>query len=773
MDSVYKKYLINSLTPECIFFDNELNILHINGNIEYYLNSKAETPLNLESIFSQQIITIIRNYIESQSKNSIGDCKTKIFDYNNSLIHLSKTNLIDLTTFLLTFYKLDLGNNTNSISPKYSFDTTELYEKPQISTNNHIFNLIEDLLHQNKNFESRITNLTAQLKSAQTLNQNANSLNNDLYNLLNYTEIAIIFLDKNLNIRLFSESIKKHFLIDKTDIGTPFLKISQKFPNRSKKDFNKIIKKVISSHKPIELEVVFPGRKTYLKRIIPYWTFENTLDGVIISYVDISKTKDLQNDLQLILDHLPGLVFYKDGKNNLIKVNEMLAKEHNTTKNRLEGKSCFDLYQKELAQAYLKDDLEIIKSGKSKLNIIEPWVTPQGRKWINTNKILIKDNNVHKILGVSIDITELIQIEEDLRSSEKRLMDIAKSTSDWFWEVDKTGVYTYCSSGVKNVLGYYPNEVLGKSPLEFMPKDEANRIGEIFKGHLLSKKPIKNLINYNLTKDGTLICLLTNGVPILDNKNNLIGFRGADKDITSQINAEDELKKTLKQLESSNNELSQFAYIASHDLQEPINTIIGFLTLLNETKMNLQSNEADKIIKTVIDSSFRMKELIQAILNHSLLGESNDLESFSLTKLFSNLFQDISSLIKQRNAIVTLNSIPEKIIGYKANIYLLFKNLITNAIKFNKSSTPTIKISCVETEGYYHFLVKDNGIGIDNKNQDKIFNIFHRLHPRKEYDGVGIGLANCRKIVEMHNGKIWVESKEGLGSNFNFTIEIL
>jgi light-regulated signal transduction histidine kinase (bacteriophytochrome) len=229
-----------------------------------------------------------------------------------------------------------------------------------------------------------------------------------------------------------------------------------------------------------------------------------------------------------------------------------------------------------------------------------------------------------------------------------------------------------------------------------------------------------------------------------------------------------ELKNT--ELERKNKELEQFAFIASHDLQEPLRTIGGFVDLLNKQYYGKLDAKADKYINYILQASDRMKILIKDLLDFSRIGVKKEFEPIDCTIMLHEVLADLGKAIKETNADIKSDPLPV-ISGYSTEIQQLFQNLITNAIKFRKKDTrPQIRISAKRIKGYWEFAFRDNGIGIDEKHNEKIFIIFQRLHTRGEYKGSGIGLSHCKKIVELHGGKIWVQSAPGDGSTFNFTI---
>lgn len=241
-------------------------------------------------------------------------------------------------------------------------------------------------------------------------------------------------------------------------------------------------------------------------------------------------------------------------------------------------------------------------------------------------------------------------------------------------------------------------------------------------------------------------------------------------EITERKKAEEKLKKYAEDLKNSNTELERFAYVASHDLQEPLRMVSSFLNLLEEELDGKLNETSREYIRFAVDGAGRMKTLVNDLLQYSRVGSNK--EVFTVTDL-NEIMQYVTRVleedIEKSQAIITVSTLPV-IMANKTLISQLFMNLVSNALKYHGGEAPKIEVGFSEKLGNYIFYVKDNGLGIDPKYFDKIFIIFQRLHNKTEYSGTGIGLAISKKIVEIHKGKIWVESEEGKGSKFYFSI---
>lgn len=231
------------------------------------------------------------------------------------------------------------------------------------------------------------------------------------------------------------------------------------------------------------------------------------------------------------------------------------------------------------------------------------------------------------------------------------------------------------------------------------------------------------------------------------------------------------LKRALAVVEEKNKELEQFAFVASHDLQEPLRMVTSFLTRLNNKYKDQLDDKARQYIHFAVDGAARMRTIILDLLEFSRVSNTtNEFGSVDMNELLKEVLQLNSKLIDEKEVVIENNELPE-IYAAKVSLQQVLQNLIGNAIKYQKSGAkPVIRIHAVETEEHWQFSVSDNGIGIEPRYFDKIFVLFQRLHNKTEYTGTGIGLALCKKIVEHHHGSIWVESEPGDGSTFHFTI---
>jgi light-regulated signal transduction histidine kinase (bacteriophytochrome) len=251
---------------------------------------------------------------------------------------------------------------------------------------------------------------------------------------------------------------------------------------------------------------------------------------------------------------------------------------------------------------------------------------------------------------------------------------------------------------------------------------------------------------------------------------NIVGTGTMIAEISGQKQTQESLEKLANDLKRSNLELERFASIASHDLKEPLRTITSFATLLSSRYQGKLGNDADDFINFMVDSAERMKRLIDNLLDYAHAGlQLQRDKAIHCNRVVEQTLKNLRLMIQEKKAEITCEPLPT-IHADAVQIGQLFQNLIGNAIKYNRSEPPRVHIHCERQGPMWLFSIRDNGIGIETGQTEKIFEIFRRLHGRTDYAGSGVGLAVCKKTVEAHGGKIWVSSKPGEGSTFYFTL---
>ena len=379
--------------------------------------------------------------------------------------------------------------------------------------------------------------------------------------------------------------------------------------------------------------------------------------------------------------------------------------------------------------------------------------------------------------GAAIAMSNAMQLEKlqaknaELYSVKERYRNLVESTSDWAWEVDHTGAYTYASPKLESLLGYQPSEVIGRTPFEFMPLGEAERVKHIFINHILKdEQPINKLVNVNQHKNGHDVILETSGVPFYDEEGIFMGYRGIDRDITHRINSEQVLLNAKTVAEDANLAKSEFIFRMSHELRTPLNAILGFGQLLEMTVNNFTEQQKNNV-KEILDAGHHLLILINDVLDLAKI-ESGKLEVEIEETDVGDILQQCTHLVTSQldECYIELidNISPYKHIVQADPIRLkqVLLNLLSNAIKYN-CYQGRVSLNCeVINEQHLRIIVADTGEGISEEELTKIFSPYERLKASKNIQGTGIGLSITKHLTELMGGTIGVHSVLGEGSSF-------
>lgn len=357
-----------------------------------------------------------------------------------------------------------------------------------------------------------------------------------------------------------------------------------------------------------------------------------------------------------------------------------------------------------------------------------------------------------------------------------RLASIVESTHDAIIGETLEGEVTSWNNGAEQMFGYSPQESIGQYMTFLYPPDRMPEHPVIVE-KLQRGIPIKNFETVRRRKDGQDIHVSVTISPIIDRWGNLNGASKIVRDISQQKDLENllaiqnlTLAAHAASLKQSNEDLEQFAYIASHDLQEPLRTIHGFTQLLADRYKDHLDDQGKEFMGFLTDGANRMQTLIQDLLKYSRI-QAQELNPVPVNgeEVLNEMLEHLRMVIEDKQASITHDPLPI-IQTDRSHFQHLLQNLITNAMKFHGPKPPHIHVSAQERANEWLFSVQDNGIGIGSEYFERIFLPFKRLHTREEYQGTGIGLAICKKIVERRGGRIWVESEAGSGSKFSFTL---
>jgi PAS domain S-box-containing protein len=464
---------------------------------------------------------------------------------------------------------------------------------------------------------------------------------------------------------------------------------------------------------------------------------------------------------------------------------------------RIKGYSANEIIGKHFSTFYTSEDLEDKKPERElKIAIAtgkyeeEGWRVRKNGSVFWANVVITALFNEHnKHIGfskVTRDLTDKKDNEESLRRSEERYRSLVEQVTDYgIFMLDERGKIISWNEGARRIAGYQESEIIGKYFSIFYPEEDILNGKPAYELKVAREEGKYEEEGWRIRKDGGVFWASVVITAVYNNDGIHVGFSKVTRDLTERKEAEralresyeryrllaDELKITNQELSYANEELEQFTSIVSHDLQEPIRTIKSFLQLIDIKLSKEQNEDLKTYINKAITAADRMRELIRNLLHYSQLSKGEMVEEkVHVEDLINEAIQNVKTSVEKSNAQITIETDVDTIEGDRVQLVQVIQNLLSNALKFTNSETPKIRISTFRENGHVKFGVSDNGIGIDEADMSKVFDIFRRLHTKKEYPGTGIGLAICKKIVDRHGGRIWPESKPGKGTTFYFTL---
>jgi PAS domain S-box-containing protein len=365
------------------------------------------------------------------------------------------------------------------------------------------------------------------------------------------------------------------------------------------------------------------------------------------------------------------------------------------------------------------------------------------------------------------DITETKTAEAKLRESEELFSTLARLSPVGLFRTDMNGIITYWNEKLLKITGMSADNIAGKNCLNGIYEEDKGWVEKAWNDFIKSECSLNIQFRFKHA-NGAFIWVIGQAEIIT---------RGTKKeilctltDVNSMKIIESELKNSLSLLEQSNKELEQFAYVASHDLQEPLRMVSSYTQLLAKKYKDVISGDGVGYINFAVDGAQRMQLLINDLLDYSRITRQNHLlEPISTSRVLGVVISNLRKKIEESGAIITNDHLPQ-VLGNEQQLIRVFQNLLDNAIKYHGDEAPMVHVSAQPQEDRYCFSIKDNGIGIDGEYKDKVFEIFERLHSTSAYPGTGIGLSICKKVIEKLGGEIWIEPNKDKGVTFYFTL---
>jgi len=617
--------------------------------------------------------------------------------------------------------------------------------------------------------------------------------------------VGVSVLDKKRNVAYHNPSLGKILGLSKDDL------ISKKFVNR---------KYVYSNMKELSFDEI-PSNKAFNEKKLVHeeigvikednsiiWTMVSATPlpfsdlSVIIVTSDITARKNVEEDLKrhaALLDVSYEAIFSWNFEDGILSWNQGAETLYGYNKEESIGSNSHNLLKTKFPMD-LNEFIEKLKKDKIWSGELVH-TRKDGRRIIVESRLqLIKENSGEiVVIETNRDITDrkkseiklketLDNLEEIVEERTKELelandynRNLIETSLDPLVTIGPDGKITDVNKATEKVTGYLREELVGTDFANYFTEPDKAEKGyeQVFQYGLVRDYPLE--IRH---KNGNLTPVLYNASIYRNGTGEVVGVFAAARDVTERKKAEKELREYWENLEEevklrteelakSNADLEQFAYVASHDLREPLRMITSFLQLLDRRYSGQLDSDAREFIDFAVDGAKRLDKMIIDLLEYSRIANKEMMFSeVDFEKVMDQVNLNLNVIIYENNAEVTYDYLPKGVMADENQMIILLQNLVGNAIKYRSKEKPKIHISAQKDKKFFTFNVKDNGIGMESKYLERIFTIFQRLHTHNEYEGSGIGLSIAQRIVHQHSGEIWVESQQGKGSTFFFTIKI-
>lgn len=483
--------------------------------------------------------------------------------------------------------------------------------------------------------------------------------------------------------------------------------------------------------------------------------------------------KESEEKFMQVANAIPQLAWIADAEGYLTWYNDRWFEYTGTTFEQMKGWGWESVHSPEMLPLVLENWQYSIHTGIP-FEMIFPLKGVDGIFREFLTRVIPVKNSEDKVLqwfGTNTDISEIRKIEKELQQSREKLTMALENGNTGIWEWNLETGKVYLDERVEKMFMLEPGSFGGSfGDIEnLVIEEDLDYVRKAVQKSIENDLPMETLFRigtlYGDTKYISAKALLKR-----DKDGTPVSMTGVAFDVTQmKKNTDQLLLKLNEELLRSNKELEQFAYVASHDLQEPLRMISSFTQLLSKRYSGQLDETAHEYIHYAVDGANRMYNLIQGLLAYSRIHtRGKDFTEVNMEKVMDQVKNNIRMQISEKQAEITVDQLPT-IVADEAQMIQLMQNLLTNAIKFSKEK-PKVHISSKTENEHYIFSIEDNGIGIEPQYFQRIFQIFQRLLPKEQYEGTGIGLSICKRIIERHEGKIWVDSELGKGSTFYFTI---
>jgi PAS domain S-box-containing protein len=494
------------------------------------------------------------------------------------------------------------------------------------------------------------------------------------------------------------------------------------------------------------------------------------MEGTVHDITGRKRAEEGEARLQALMDHNPCLVFLKDTSGRYVYLNETYERQFSLSKDWY-GKTDYDFWPRESAELFRANDREVLESGRTR-QFLEDSTGLDGKRyvWLNYKFPFTDAQGERFIGGIGIDTTAKQQAEEALRETRDYLDNLINHANAPIIVWDPEFRITRFNAAFEHLSGYAADEVIGRDLVILFP--EESREESLGKIHRTITEQWQSVEIPILRPDGGVRIALWNSANIYDREGTtLLATIAQGQDITERKEAEGALRSYAENLRRSNEDLERFAYVSSHDLQEPLRAIVSFSQLLERRYKGQLGQDADDYIDFIVEGGMRMQSLIQDLLAYSRVNTTKqDLRPTDMEDVMAAVERSLTLQLREAGTVLTHDPVPT-VLADPLQLEQVLMNLVSNAIKFRRQDEPLrIHVCAQRLNGFWQFAVSDNGIGIEAEYLDRIFVIFQRLHTKDAYPGTGIGLAIVKRIIDRHRGTVRVESTPGEGSTFFFTL---
>jgi PAS domain S-box-containing protein len=648
-------------------------------------------------------------------------------------------------------------------------------------------------IFRNENGETRTSMIVRDITERKATEQQIKQLNQQLEELLSTKTIlsdtildssleAVVAMDKDMRYIVFNNAAEIISGLKREEVlGKKFLEV---YPHYKGMPIESYYQDALSGKAfkigSVAYTIPQTGRSGYFDAsYAPIRDKDGKINGIVATFQEATerveselKLRQSENRLRLLADHATDVVYLTDSNGKYTYASPSVKRVTGFEPDEIIGHNALEHVHPEDIDRLLN-----FKEEQKKSKVVRPIVYRRRLKngdyhWMESTSQSIVDTQTGQVIEIQStvrDINDRVLLEEELKENEKKFRLLAEQSTDIVYRTDRKGIIIYASPSLEKITGFKPDEVVGHSFFEYIHPEDVQNVW-IIREKLIEQDKVFALTYRRITKNGKYLWMESSSRGIRDKETGEVTeFQTSVRDVTERTELEIALKDKNELLQQTNGELEQFIFALSHDLTEPLRSVNVFSKMLIETCAD--GSKAEKYAERVSEGVEHMRKMLEDLRSYqSVVQGMGNLEDASIAGILAHVEKQLKRDLESTRVQISIGPMP-RLYCNKAQLGALFYNLIDNAIKFRRNDIdPQIEIRSEKIENQWQFAVKDNGIGIKQEYENKVFTIFERLHPGDKYSGTGMGLSIARKIVENHGGRIWFRSAEGIGTTFYFTL---